>query len=120
MKIAIPVDQQSLESNVAANFGRAANFLFFDTESKAVEYLDNSAVMSQGGAGIKAAQSVADHGVKVLITPRCGQNAVDVLNGANIEMFQAIEGNAQANLDAFAEGKLESLSNIHAGFHHQG
>ncbi len=120
MKIAIPVNEQSLESAVAENFGRAANFLFFDTETKAVEYLDNSAIMSQGGAGIKAAQSVADHGAKALITPRCGQNAVDVLNACEITMFQAIEGTAQENLDAFEKNALEALSNIHAGFHHQG
>ena len=110
MKIAIPVNEQALESAVAENFGRAANFLF----------LDNSAIMSQGGAGIKAAQSVADQGAQALITPRCGQNAVDVLNASNIVMYQAIEGSAQANLDAFAKGELEALSNIHAGFHHQG
>lgn len=120
MKIAIPVNEQTLESAVAENFGRAANFLFFDTETKAVTFLDNSAIMSQGGAGIKAAQSVADHGAQVLITPRCGQNAVDVLNACHIVMYQAIEGTAQANLDAYIEGALESLSNIHAGFHHQG
>lgn len=120
MKIAIPVNEQALDSAVAENFGRTANFLFFDTETQAVSFLDNSAIMSQGGAGIKAAQSVADQGVQVLITPRCGQNAVDVLNASNIEMYQAIEGTAQVNLDAFAKGELESLSNIHAGFHHQG
>ena len=120
MKIAIPVDQQSLESNVAANFGRAANFLFFDTESKVVEYIDNSAVMSQGGAGIKAAQSVVDHGAKAIITPRCGQNAVDVLNGAGIEMYQSIEGTAQINIDAYLKGNLSALTEIHAGFHHHG
>lgn len=120
MKIAIPVNEQSLESAVAENFGRAANFLFFDTETQAVTFLDNSAIMSQGGAGIKAAQSVADQGAQALITPRCGQNAVDVLNASKIEMYQAIAGSAQANLDAFSKGELEALSNIHAGFHHQG
>ena len=37
MKVAIPVDAQSLDGAVAENFGRAANFLFYDTETKAVD-----------------------------------------------------------------------------------
>lgn len=99
MKVAIPVDAQSLDGAVAENFGRAANFLFYDTETKSVDYLDNSAVMSAGGAGIKAAQ---------------------VLEAAGVKLFQSVGGTAQENLDAFAAGALEALANIHAGFHHQG
>ena len=34
MKIAIPVDEKSLESNVCVSFGRAPYFLIYDTESK--------------------------------------------------------------------------------------
>lgn len=120
MKVAIPVDVQSLDSAVAENFGRAANFLFYDTETKEVSYCDNSAVMSQGGAGIKAAQVIVDGGAGVLITPRCGENAAQVLEAAGVKLFQSVGGTAQENLDAFAAGALEALANIYAGFHHQG
>lgn len=34
MKIAIPINDRSLESSVAENFGRAANFLFYDPDKK--------------------------------------------------------------------------------------
>jgi len=34
MKIAIPVDEKSLESNVCVSFGRAPYFLIYDTETK--------------------------------------------------------------------------------------
>ena len=119
MKVAIPVDAQSLDGAVAENFGRAANFLY-DTETKSVDYLDNSAVMSAVGAGIKAAQAVVDAGAQALITPRCGENAAQVLQAAGVKLFQSVGGTAQENLDAFAAGALEALSNIHAGFHHQG
>lgn len=120
MKVAIPVDAQSLDGAVAENFGRAANFLFYDTETKSVDYLDNSAVMSAGGAGIKAAQAVVDAGAEALIAPRCGENAVKVLEAAGVKLYQSVGGTAQENLDAFAAGALEALANIHAGFHHQG
>ena len=120
MKVAIPVDVQSLDGAVAENFGRAANFLFYDTETKAAEYLDNSAVMSAGGAGIKAAQAVVDAGAQALIAPLCGENAAKVLQAAGVKLFQSAGGTAQENLDALAAGALADLSDIHAGFHHQG
>lgn len=120
MKVTIPVDTQSLDGVVAENFGRAANFLFYDTETKSVDYLDNSAVMSAGGAGIKAAQAVVDAGAQALIAPRCGENAAKVLQAAGVKLFQSAGGTAQENLDALAAGALADLSDIHAGFHHHG
>jgi len=71
MKIAIPVDDKSLESKVCISFGRTPYFLIYETDTKENLFLDNSAAASQGGAGIKAAQAIADEGVVVLITPRC-------------------------------------------------
>ncbi|NLM58994.1 MAG: dinitrogenase iron-molybdenum cofactor biosynthesis protein, partial [Clostridium sp.] len=51
MKIAIPVDEKSLESNVCVSFGRAPYYLIYDTETKESVFLDNSAAASTGGAG---------------------------------------------------------------------
>jgi predicted Fe-Mo cluster-binding NifX family protein len=62
MKIAIPVDEQAMDSGVCPSFGRAPYFLFYNSTTKETYYLDNAAVASQGGAGIRAAQVIADHG----------------------------------------------------------
>ena len=120
MKIAIPVDHPSLESKVAENFGRAANFAFYDDEPKEAVYVDNSAIMSQGGAGIKAAQVIVDHGAQVLITPRCGENAAEVLKKAGVALYGSVAGSAEENVRAFEAQELTALTDIHAGFHHQG
>ncbi len=117
MKIAIPVDNQSLESSVCSSFGRAPYFLFFDTISKENYFLDNSAVASQGGAGIRAAQVIADHGVRALLTPRCGENAEEVLRKSEVLIYKSIPGTAQQNIDAFIAEKLIVLSDFHPGFH---
>ena len=58
MKIAMPVDDKTMESSVCVSFGRTPYFLIYDTENKESVFLDNSAAASQGGAGIKAAQTV--------------------------------------------------------------
>jgi predicted Fe-Mo cluster-binding NifX family protein len=55
-------------------------------------YLDNSAAASQGGAGIRAAQVIADHGARALITPRCGENVQKALSGAEVLIYKALPG----------------------------
>ena len=46
MKIAIPVDEKSLESNVCVSFGRTPHFLIYDTDTQKSVFLDNSAAAS--------------------------------------------------------------------------
>ena len=75
MKIAIPVDEKTLESRVCVSFGRTPYFLIYDVETKESIFIDNSAAASTGGAGIKAAQIIVDNKADVLLTPRLGENA---------------------------------------------
>lgn len=117
MKIAIPVDDKTMESNVCVSFGRAPYFFFYDMATKESYFLDNSAAASQGGAGIRAAQVIADHGVNALLTPRCGENAEEVLSKAGVLIYKSIPGTVQQNIDAFAAEELMLLSSFHPGFH---
>ena len=120
MKIAIPVDKKDIESNVCVSFGRTPYFLIYDIETKESVFLDNSAVASTGGAGIKAAQTIVDNNVEVLLTPRCGENAANVLKTVGIKIFKTINATIRENIDAFVAGKLSLLEEIHAGFHGHG
>lgn len=120
MKLAIPDDDKSLETNVCQSFGRTPFYLIYDTESKESVFLDNSAVASQGGAGIKAAQIMVDNKVSALLTPRCGENAAQVLKAANIKLYKTVNASIKDNIDALNEGKLSLLEDIHPGFHGHG
>ncbi len=120
MKIAIPVDDKSLESNVSGSFGRTLYFLIYDTETKESEFIDNTAAESTGGSGVKAAQTIVDSKVDALLTPRCGQNAADVINSADIKIFKTTHASVKDNIAAYIEGKLPSLDEIHAGLHMHG
>lgn len=120
MKIAIPVDDVSMETNICISFGRTPYFLIYDTESKDAVFLNNDAATSQGGAGIKAAQLVVDSNTEALLTPRCGENAAEVLNGANIKIYQTQGNLLKDNIQAFENGKLPLLNEIHPGFHNHG
>ncbi len=120
MKIAIPVDDVSMDTNICVSFGRAPYFLIYDTESGHSVFLDNSAAASQGGAGIKAAQLIVDSQVEALLTPRCGENAAEVFHAANIKIYQVKDRLLEYNIQAFENGKLELLNDTHPGFHHHG
>ncbi|WP_326907696.1 NifB/NifX family molybdenum-iron cluster-binding protein [Sedimentibacter sp. MB31-C6] len=120
MKIAIPIDEKSMESSVCQSFGRAPYFLFYNTVTKEEEFLDNSAVASQGGAGIRAAQVVVDNANKALITPRCGENAEKVLTKAEVFVYKSISGTVKENIEAFTSNELSLLHDFHPGFHGHG
>jgi len=117
MKIAIPMNEKTLNSSVSAHFGRAPYYLIYDTETKESVFIDNSASASRGGAGIKAAQVILDQQANALITPRLGDNAADVLEAAKIEIYKSIEGSAEDNINALLNKKLARLSEIHPGLH---
>lgn len=115
MKIAIPVDET--KNAVCVSFGRAPYFLFWDLESGETELLENPAAQAQGGAGLKAAQFVVDNGASALITVRCGENAAQVFQAAQITIYEAKGLDLEENLTACQDQKLALLTRFHAGYH---
>ncbi|MCI1966365.1 MAG: NifB/NifX family molybdenum-iron cluster-binding protein [Oscillospiraceae bacterium] len=117
MKLAIPSDGKLLSSPVSRSFGRTSYFIVADTEATDFTVIDNAAAAAQGGAGIKAAQSIADSGAEIVVTFHCGQNAADVLKDAGIKILKATAGTAADQIEAFKKGSLQELTEIHAGYH---
>lgn len=113
MKIAIPLNENSITSSICQSFGRSPYFLIYETDTEESAFLDNPAATSQGGAGIKAAQLLVDNGIEALITPRCGGKAIDVINAANIKVYKTINSSIKENLESFNTGKLVLLDEIH-------
>ena len=112
MKIAIPLDEN--REDVCLTFGRAPYMLFVRDGEEQI--LENPAAQAEGGAGLKAAQFLVDNEADVLITFRCGQNAADVFQAAEIQIFKAQGKTARENLEACREGRLEKLTHFHAGY----
>lgn len=115
MKIAIPADENKTE--LCVSFARAPYFLFHDTETGATETIDNPAADAEGGAGLQASQFLVDRGADILITVRCGENAAEVLQAAEIKIYKSEGADIQENITAFTEGRLAELTHFHAGFH---
>lgn len=118
MKIAIPINED--KRTIGDSFGRVPLFAVWNSDSGSVDYLDNSAAASQGGAGIKAAQLLVDADIEAVLTPRCGENATGVLQAANISLYKSVGDNMGKNLAAFEAGELEELTEIYPGLHQSG
>ncbi len=120
MKIAIPAENESMDTLVCPSFGRTPYYLIYDTENKQSIFIENQAAKSQGGAGIQAAQILVDQKVQAVLTPRCGKNAAEVIQAANINIYRSVQASLQENISHFLSGKLEPLEEIHPGFHKHG
>lgn len=119
MKIIMPVEEKKLDGDLCISFARAPLFLIYDTKSKENHFVENTAASSVSGAGIKAAQFIVDSGVDALLTPRCGENALEVMTAANISIYQTKSVSIPASIDAFIKGELLSLHSAQTGLHHQ-
>lgn len=117
MKLAMPVNDKSIEASISDTFGRTSYFLIYDTKTQESVFVDNSAANSQGGAGIKAAQVIVDCKAEALLTPQCGENAAKVLQPSNIKIYKTQYNSAKDNIAAFDKGELSLIEEIHSGFH---
>jgi len=91
-RIAVTCEEPSLDSKVDPRFGRAAGFLIVDPDTMEFEYIDNGATQNMAqGAGIQAAENVANSGAKVLLTGNVGPKAFQGLESAGIKIAQNFE-----------------------------
>ena len=109
MKIAIPVNEKNLDTIIAEKFGRCKYFLVYNTENNSNEYILNEGFNANGGAGIKAAQTIIDSKVDSLISYQLGENAIDLLKSVNISVFKPKNNLVQENLASLLNNELEKL-----------
>ncbi|MDR3541294.1 MAG: NifB/NifX family molybdenum-iron cluster-binding protein [Desulfosporosinus sp.] len=121
MRIAISTGGRDLEQFVDDRFGRCPYFLFCDSENPqgTAEYKDNPALSGTGGAGIAAAEFMAQEKVDVLITGSLGPNALRVIEAGKIPAYTASESMTLSEaIMAWKEGHLVKISE--AGAAHAG
>jgi predicted Fe-Mo cluster-binding NifX family protein len=90
MKLCITASGKEWDASADTNFGRALYFQIIDTESMAREVLENQAAIGPQGAGVAAAQLVADRGVEAVLTGFVGPNAFNALRACNIKVFEGL------------------------------
>ncbi|WP_457571627.1 NifB/NifX family molybdenum-iron cluster-binding protein [Desulfovulcanus sp.] len=108
MKIAISAQSNSLDSPVDSRFGRAQGFIVYDLDTDEFEYVPNAQNMGlPQGAGIQAAQNVAQTGAKAVITGHVGPKAFLALEKGGIEVYFGGTRTVAQAIEDFRSGKLE-------------
>jgi predicted Fe-Mo cluster-binding NifX family protein len=106
MIIAITSTGRDLDSSVDERFGRCRYFIFIDPETGEYEAVENECGAGAHGAGVQAAQLLAEKGVSALITGNVGPNAISILREAKIEVDTANSMTVKEAVENYVKGRL--------------
>ena len=118
MKIAITSRGESLDSEMDPRFGRCQYFIILDDgDVQNFKAIKNDAAMSGGGAGIQAAQNIAQHQPDAVLTGNCGPKAFKVLQAAGVEVAVGVKGKVKDAVQGFLEGKYQPVKEANVEGH---
>ena len=122
MKIIMTTVKPDIESEVDPRFGRGAYLLVVDADTLDWQAHPNPGMSASGGAGIQAAQFVANQQAQAVISGDFGPHAFQALNAAGLPMY--VYGSSQTVRDVimrFKAGQLERVGAPTRGdCHHEG
>jgi predicted Fe-Mo cluster-binding NifX family protein len=117
MKICVSAFSGSLDAEVDSRFGRCASFVIVDSETMEFNAVSNESSSAAHGAGIQAAQAVANMGVEVVLTGNVGPNAFSVLSAAGIKIVTGVSGSVREAVEKYKKGQLKEVGNPTVGGH---
>ena len=92
VRIAFATEKGGLDDRLADRFGRAPTFTIVDVdidtgEVKNVKIVQNPGATAGSGAGVKAAETIANEGVVLYVGPNPGPNAYAALQHLGIKIY---------------------------------
>ena len=111
MKIAVSSMDKTIDGNVSDVFGRCSYFIIAEIKDQKIEKteaIENKSTDQMSGAGISAAQLLAEKDVNAVVTGNVGPRAFDVLKQFNIEVYTG-SGAIKKVLQEFLNGKLKKI-----------
>jgi len=112
MKIAVSAGGDSPEAVLEPRFGRAMNFLIFDTADGTTTVINNRQQLDAAqGAGIQAALTVINAGAQAVITRHCGPKAFRMLRTGGIKIYLTDAATAGEAFERYRRGELAEVEN---------
>lgn len=107
-KIAISSEGPTLDDPLDPRFGRAAGFIIVNPQTLGFSYVDNGAAQAQAqGAGIQAAETVANAGAQAVLTGYVGPKAFQALEAAGLQIAQNLENlTVRQAIERFQQGQV--------------
>ena len=110
MKIVVTTRGTNVSAPVDPRFGRAPQFMLFDTESGIARLIDNTeSANAAHGAGTEAARLVSSLGADVLLTGSCGPKALQALKAAGVQVVEGAQGSVAEAIEDYTT-RLQKLS----------
>lgn len=103
-KICLTAKHNTLEAEMDPHFGRAPYFLVLDPGTQQIEAIRNPYAEEAQGAGILAAQMLADKGVRIIVTGQVGPKADKVLQTAGIQIISGATGTVKEVIRNLVQG----------------
>ncbi|MCW4007540.1 MAG: NifB/NifX family molybdenum-iron cluster-binding protein [Candidatus Bathyarchaeia archaeon] len=120
MKICVSAAGSNLDAPLEPRFGRCPYFVIVDSETMQFEAIPNAASNAVGGAGIQAAQTIVNRGVRVVITGNVGLHAFQALSAAGIKIFVGASGTVEEAVEKYKRGGLKEVNSSTVSGHHFG
>jgi predicted Fe-Mo cluster-binding NifX family protein len=117
MKICVSASAGSLDADVDPRFGRCQYFVIVDSKTMEFSAILNDSTNAAHGAGIQAAQTVTNMGVKVVLTGNVGPNAFNVLSATGIKIVTGVSGSVRDAVEKYKNGQLQETDNPTVGGH---
>lgn len=117
MRVVVSANGADLDAPASPVFGRCPAYIFVDTETMEFEAVENPAIAAGGGAGIQAAQFVAERGAQAVITGNVGPNAFSVLQSASIPIYLFEGGTVRQAVEGYRAGQLPATGDASAPAH---
>ena len=118
MKFAVTARGPETNDGVDPHFGRARFFRVVDAATGQQTVEDNQAGLNAvQGAGIQAAQTLANLGVQAVVTGHVGPKAWAALQAARIQVYGVKDGTVEQAMQAFMAGQLQPISGADVSGH---
>lgn len=118
MRVAVAASGTDLGAQTDPRFGRCPNFLIVETSDLSFEVRANIAAAQGSGAGIAAAQLVADAGAEAVIASNVGPNAFTALSAGGLKVYGFAGGTVAEAIEALGAGRLEETALANVPSHH--
>jgi len=120
MKICFPVESdKGLDSKVFGHFGSAPVFVVYNTETKAIDKIDNQDLGHIHGM-CNPLKALDGNKVDVVIVGGIGAGAIKKLNEMGTKIYKSFEVTIKENLELFENNALSELTAKHACGGHAG
>jgi predicted Fe-Mo cluster-binding NifX family protein len=117
MKIAFTASGPNLSDPIDPRFGRSPYYIFIDPDTMEFEALENPNLASPSGAGIQAAQFIADQGATALLTGSCGPNAFQTLQAAGVDVIVGVSGTIKDAVEQYKSGRFQKTPQANVPSH---